>query len=101
MASQLIQCQPLQPNFTLATYCIITPRRVCASGVKQSVLSVVVVVVVVCHKKFSLMGDLEAKTISKQEDKDEIRRILAYVYLIEHKAVLFSIFFFLIVHHFC
>ena len=38
------------------------------------------------------MGDLEAKTISKQEDKDEIRRILAYVYLIEHKAVLFSVF---------
>ena len=38
------------------------------------------------------MGDLEAKTISKQEDKDEIRRILAYVYLIEHKAVLFSAF---------
>ena len=49
------------------------------------------------------MGDLEAKTISKQEDKDEIRRILAYVYLIEHKAVLFSVFFFFIigaVHHF-
>ena len=38
------------------------------------------------------MGDLEAKTISKQEDKDEIRHILAYVYLIEHKAVLFSAF---------
>ena len=43
-------------------------------------------------KKNSLMGDLEAKTISKQEDKDEIRRILAYVHLIEHKAVLFSAF---------
>ena len=28
---------------------VITPRRVCASGVKQLVLSVVVVVV--CHKK--------------------------------------------------
>ena len=38
------------------------------------------------------MGDLEAKTISKQEDKDEIRRILAYVYLVEHKAVSFSAF---------
>ena len=38
------------------------------------------------------MGDLEGKTISKQEDKDEIRRILAYVYLREHKAVLFSAF---------
>ena len=37
-------------------------------------------------------GDLEAKTISKQENKDEIRRILAYVYLREHKAVLFSAF---------
>ena len=72
---------------------LITPRRVCASGVKQSVLSVVVFVVV-CHKnkKICLMGDLEAKTISKLEDKDEIRRILAYVYLIECKAVLFSLF---------
>ena len=38
------------------------------------------------------MGDLEAKTISKQEDKDEIRHILAYVRLIEQKAVLFSAF---------
>ena len=38
------------------------------------------------------MGDLEAKTISKQEDKDEIRRILAYVYLVKQKVVLFSAF---------
>ena len=37
-------------------------------------------------------GDLEAKTISKQENKDKIRRILAYVYLREHKAILFSAF---------
>ena len=67
---------------------------VCATGVKQSVVSVVV-----CRRlsssviqKKSKTADLEAKTISKQEDKDEIRRILAYVYLIEHKAVLFSAF---------
>ena len=38
------------------------------------------------------MGNLEAKTISKQEDKDEIRRILAYVYLVKQKVVLFSVF---------
>ena len=63
-----------------------------SSGVKQLVLSVVVVVVVVVIKKISLMGDLEAKTISKQEDKDEIRRILAYVYLVKQKVVLFSAF---------
>ena len=43
-------------------------------------------------QKNSKTADLEAKIISKQEDKDEIRRILAYVYLIEHKAVLFSAF---------
>ena len=70
---------------------VVTPRRVCASGVKQSVVSVVV-----CrrlsYKKKLKTGDLEAKTISKQENKDEIRRILACVYLREHKAVLFSAF---------
>ena len=71
---------------------LITPRRVCASGVKQLVPSVVVVVVVIVIKKISLMGDLEAKTISKQEDKDEIRRILAYLYLVKQKVVLFSAF---------
>ena len=73
---------------------VVTPRRVCASGVKQSVVSVVV------RRRLSSSviqfflktGDLEAKTISKQENKDEIRRILAYVYLREHKAVLFSAF---------
>ena len=51
------------------------------------------------------MGDLVAKTISKQEDKDEIRRILAYVYLVKQKVVLFSgisTFFLIIgvIHHF-
>ena len=45
------------------TLYIITPRRVCASAVKQSVLSVVFVVVVVCHKKIVISGDLEAITI--------------------------------------
>ena len=50
------------------------------------------------------MGDLEAKTISKQEDKDEIRRILAYVYLVKQKVFILGIStFFLIIgviHHF-
>ena len=67
----------------LSTTHFITPRRVCASRVKQLVLSVVVI----CHKK---LGDSESITTSKWEDNDEIRRILAYVYLVEHKAVSFS-----------
>ena len=69
---------------------IITPRRVCASGVKQLVLSVVVV----GQKNWNIfiMGDLDAKTISKQEVIDEIRHILAYVYLVKHKVLLFSAF---------
>ena len=67
------------------------PARVCASGVKQSVLSVVVVVVV-CHKNIFITADLEAKTISKQEVNDEIRHILACVYLVKHRAVSFSAF---------
>ena len=77
------------------------PARVCASGVKQTVLSVVVV----CHKNIFMTADLEAKTISKQEVDDEICHILACVYLVKHRAVSFSAFstFFLIisaVHHF-
>ena len=50
------------------------------------------------------MGDLEAKSISKQEDKDEIRRIFAYVYLVKQKVVYsrISTFFLIIgvIHHF-
>ena len=38
-------------------------------------------------KKIIIAGDLDAATISKQEDNEEIRRMLAYVYLIEYKAV--------------
>ena len=50
-------------------------------------------------------GDSASIRTSKREDNDEIRRILAYVYLVEHKAVSFSAFstFFLIIsviHHF-
>ena len=52
----------------------ITPRHVCASGVKQSVLSVL-------QKKLKT-GDLEAVTISKQEINAEIRDTLACLYLI-------------------
>ena len=37
-------------------------------------------------------GDSASIRTSKQEDNDEIRRILAYVYLVEHKAVSFSAF---------
>ena len=73
---------------------LITPRCVCASGVKQSDVSVVVrrrlsssVI-----QKISKTGDLEARTISKREDNDEIRHILAYVYLMKYKAVVFSAF---------
>ena len=43
-------------------------------------------------QKISKTGDLEAKTISKREDNDEIRHILAYVYLMKYKAVVFSAF---------
>ena len=65
----------------------------CMSGVKQSVLSVVVAVVVCRYlKNIFIKGDLESITTSKREDNNEIRRILALVYLIEHKAVLFSAF---------
>ena len=51
------------------------------------------------HKK---IDDLEATTISKQEVNDELRNILAYVYLLKHKEVLFSAFFLIIsvIHHF-
>ena len=38
------------------------------------------------------MGDSESKSTSKWENNDEICRILAYVYLVEHQAVLFSAF---------
>ena len=71
---------------------IFTPRRVCASGVKQLVLSVVHRPSVVCHKKFFITGDLESIMTSKRENNDKIRRILAYAYLVEHEAVLFSTF---------
>ena len=95
LAVSLLPSAVITDTFTESDL-LITPRRVCASGVKQLVLSVVVVVVVVVvikkNRKISLMGDLGAKTISKQEDKDEIRRILAYVYLVEQKVVLFLAF---------
>ena len=38
-------------------------------------------------------GDSASVRTSKREDNDEIRRILAYVYLVERKAVSFSTFF--------
>ena len=69
----------------------IYPARICASGVKQSVLSVVV-----CNFFFEISGfitaGLEAKTISKQEVNDEICHILACVYLVKHRVVSFSAF---------
>ena len=43
-------------------------------------------------KKIFITGDLESITTSKRENNDEIRRILAYVYLVELKAVSFSAF---------
>ena len=61
-----------------------------ASGVKQLVLSVVCPFV--RHKVILKSGDSASITTSKREDNDEIRRILAYVYLVEHKAVSFLAF---------
>ena len=71
----------------------ITPRRVCASGVKQLVVSVVRPSVRPSVMQVILKsGDSASIRTSKREDNDEIRRILAYVYLVEHKAVSFSAF---------
>ena len=61
---------------------LVTPRYICANGVKQLVLSVCPSV---RHRKVFITGDLESTTTSKREDNDEIRRILADVYLIEYK----------------
>ena len=61
-----------------------------ASGVKQLFLSVVRPSV--RHKVILKSGDSASITTSKREDNDEIRRILAYVYLVELKAVSFSAF---------
>ena len=43
-------------------------------------------------KKNFITADLEVKTLSKQEVNDEIRNILACVYLVKHRAVSFSAF---------
>ena len=81
----------MHQSFLYACTCvnIITPRRVCASGVKQLVVSVVRPSVMQVILK---SGDSASIRTSKREDNDEIRRILAYVYLVEHKAVSFSAF---------
>ena len=72
---------------------VITPRRVCASGDKQLVLSVVRPSVRPSVMQVILKsGDSASIRTSKREDNDEIRRILAYVYLVEYKAVSFSAF---------
>ena len=71
---------------------VITLCRVCASGIKQLVLSVRPSSVIK-KLKTCITGDLESIMTSKREDNDKIRRILAYVYLVEHEAVLFSTFF--------
>ena len=42
--------------------------------------------------KIFIMAVLDAKTFSKQEVNDEIRHILAYVYLVKHKVLLFPAF---------
>ena len=70
---------------------IVTPRAACArAGLSNWFCPSVVVV----HKKKKnfITGYSESKSTSKRENNDEIRRILAYVYLVEHKAVLFSAF---------
>ena len=53
----------------------------CPSSVRPSVMQVIL-----------KSGDSASIRTSKREDNDEIRRILAYVYLVEHKAVSFSAF---------
>ena len=66
-----------------AFYPIFTPRAYAQAGLSsRRCLS----------KKFFITADLEAKTISKQEVNDEIRHILACVYLVKHRAVSFSVF---------
>ena len=47
---------------------------------------------VVVLKNIFITVDSESITTSKREDNNEIRRVLAYVYLVEHKAVSFSAF---------
>ena len=72
--------------------------HVCASGVKQLVLSVRPSV---CPKKIFMTGDLEFTMTSKRENNDDIRRILAHVYLVEHETVSFPLFLIIsVVHHF-
>ena len=64
-----------------------------ASVVKQLVVSVVRPSVRPSVMQVILKsGDSASIRTSKREDNDEIRRILAYVYLVEHKAVSFSAF---------
>ena len=74
---ELIELNTLQTR-NLRHEIVITPRRVCASRVKQSVLSV-------CrrlsYKKIFQTGDLEAITIAKQEVTIEILPKLPCVYL--------------------
>ena len=53
----------------------------CPSSVRPSVMQVIL-----------KSGDSASIRTSKRKDNDEIRRILAYVYLVEHKAVSFSAF---------
>ena len=60
------------------------PVHVCASGVKQSILCV--------RPSVFITGIAESKTTFKWKENEEIRRIIANVYLVEHKAVLFLAF---------
>ena len=71
-------------------FCIPFLPRAHALGVKQLVLSV--------RLSYNFFFEKQAKTVSKQQNNDEMRQILAHVYLVEHKAVLvlaFSTFFLL------
>ena len=47
---------------------------------------------VIKYKKIFITRDFEVITISKWEVNDELRHILAHMYLMKHKAVLFSAF---------
>ena len=67
---------------------IITPRAYAQAGLSNWFCPSVRPSVI----KVFITGDSESTMTSKREDNDKIRCILAYVYLVEHKAVLFSAF---------
>ena len=83
----LAQACPTMPCICL----VITPRTYAQVGLSNRLCPSLLLSVVVCKNIF-ITADLEAKTISKQEVNDEIRHILACMYLVKHRVVSFSAF---------